>query len=114
MLSDFKLLDAQMASNIVNYDQAASRLQDGSCKVISKSMSDDLNGAGTKATIDLVTPRQLAGYLRLSRATIQRFVSRGVPHERLGTRVYFQIDDVMAWLRDQGLAAQAKRRRAPR
>lgn len=71
-------------------------------------MSDELGGAAK--TIDLVTPRQLAGYLKLSRATIQRFVSRGVPHERLGTRVYFKIDDVMTWLRDQGRVVQARRR----
>jgi excisionase family DNA binding protein len=75
--------------------------------------NDNLDGAklDLMTSLELVTPMQLASYLKISRGTIQRFVTRGVPHERLGSRVYFKIDDVVAWLRDQGRAARRTRKR---
>jgi excisionase family DNA binding protein len=65
--------------------------------------------------IDLgMTPKQLAGQLKISRATVQRHLVRGIPHERLGSRIYFKLDDVMNWLRAQGQAAQRKRTKRAR
>lgn len=50
----------------------------------------------------LITKHQLAKWLRVSEATINRMMSDGLPHHRLGTGyrlVRYDLGEVMAWLR---------------
>lgn len=75
-------------------------------------IDDTLQGARLDP---LVTPQQLADYLQISRATIQRHITRGMPHERLGASIRFKLDDVMSWLRNQASArANVRKQRARR
>jgi excisionase family DNA binding protein len=77
-------------------------------------MGKDEGLDGARPLDGLMTPKQLAGCLKISRGTVQRHLVRGIPHERLGARIYFKLDDVMNWLRAQGQAAQRKRTKRSR
>jgi hypothetical protein len=114
MLSDFKAVDAQTVSNMLKLTQTYANGITLFCAGVEWSPrdmptnDDGLNGASK--TFNFVTSKQLMSYLKISRATITRHLTRGIPHERLGARIYFRIDDVVIWLREQGQARQAKRR----
>jgi hypothetical protein len=57
--------------------------------------------------------RDAARRVRRCRKTIQRWMSEGMPHRRLGThRVEIDEDDLCAWLRDRILGQKASRFRA--
>lgn len=48
---------------------------------------------------DLLTPAEAAAYLRISPATLQRMVRRGLPSKQLGPRQRrFVRSDLEAWL----------------
>jgi len=53
----------------------------------------------TETPHELLTPRQLAGYLQISLATISRHLRRGLPHERIGGQIRFDRNAVLRFYR---------------
>jgi excisionase family DNA binding protein len=53
-------------------------------------------------TESLSTKRQVADYLQLTTRTIDRLMSKGLPHYKIGNqRTRFRISDVQEWLDSQ-------------
>ena len=48
--------------------------------------------------------------LGISRATLYRWIDRGLPHHRVGRVVLFDLDEVDSWLRAQGAEREPRQR----
>ena len=55
------------------------------------------------AEIDLLTQKEAAAMIRMSEAWFerQRWEHKGIPHIKIGNRVFYERQDLIAWIKKQ-------------
>lgn len=55
---------------------------------------------------DFLTTQELADWLRISRYSVYRHITQGLPHYRIGPHHRFKRVEVEAWMREQAEASR--------
>lgn len=61
-----------------------------------------------QTTTELLTARELAAYLKVSKPSIRLWQRQGMPCRRLGRLVRYEADKVLRWFEEREAAKQMK------
>jgi excisionase family DNA binding protein len=62
--------------------------------------------------VEYLTKQEVAEYMKVSLATLERLMRQGLPHIKLSRRVLFRKADVDRWLESKIVRGPTARRRA--
>lgn len=52
--------------------------------------------------LTLLTKKELAEVLKISEVSVNRYLTQGMPHIKVGRNVRFQLEEVLEWFKKRG------------